>query len=136
LSPADNESLRRHVPKFTTCPVIAHGIGAGVGSVEVGKLADLVLWDPAFFAIRPRPVIKGGAIGWAPMGDQNASTPTPQPIFGARGSRARGRLAARRSITFVARRAGHVPRLGRRRGDRAEARRRAAARAALRVALR
>jgi urease subunit alpha len=107
LSPADNESLRRHVPKFTTCPVIAHGIGAGVGSVEVGKLADLVLWDPAFFAIRPRPVIKGGAIGWAPMGDQNASTPTPQPIFGARGSRARGRLAARRSITFVARRAGH-----------------------------
>ena len=61
---------------------MAHGIDATVGSVEPGKLADLVLWDPAFFAIRPRLVLKGGAVAWAPIGDANASIPTPQPVFG------------------------------------------------------
>jgi urease subunit alpha len=99
---ADNERLRRYVAKYTICPAIAHGIGAHVGSVEVGKLADLVLWDPAFFAIRPRLVIKGGAIAWAPMGDPNASIPTPQPVLGAPMFAGRGRLAARSSMTFVA----------------------------------
>ena len=78
---ADNARLKRYVAKYTICPAIAHGIDAHVGSVEVGKLADLVLWDPAFFAIRPRLVIKGGAIAWAPMGDPNASIPTPQPVL-------------------------------------------------------
>ena len=72
-----------------------------VGSVEVGKLADLVLWDPAFFAIRPRLVIKGGAIAWAPMGDANASIPTPQPVFSAPMFAGSRRLAARTSVTFV-----------------------------------
>ena len=99
---ADNGRLRRYVAKYTICPAIAHGIDAHVGSVEVGKLADLVLWDPAFFAIRPRMVIKGGAIAWAPMGDPNASIPTPQPVFGAPMFAGSGRLAARSSMTFVA----------------------------------
>ena len=76
-----NERLKRYVAKYTICPAIAHGIADEVGSVEVGKLADLVLWDPAYFAIRPRLVIKGGAIAYAPMGDANASIPTPQPVL-------------------------------------------------------
>jgi urease subunit alpha len=79
---ADNARARRYVAKYTICPAVAHGIAADVGSVEVGKLADLVLWDPAFFGIRPRMVIKGGAVAWAPIGDANASIPTPQPVFG------------------------------------------------------
>ncbi|MGH2919869.1 MAG: urease subunit alpha [Solirubrobacteraceae bacterium] len=98
---ADNERLRRYVAKYTICPAVAHGIDAEVGSVEVGKLADLVLWDPAFFAIRPRLVIKGGAIAWAPMGDANASIPTPQPVLSAPMFAGTGRLAARSSIAFV-----------------------------------
>ena len=96
-----NERLRRYVAKYTICPAIAHGIASEVGSVEVGKLADLVLWDPAYFAIRPRLVLKGGAIAYAPMGDANASIPTPQPVFCAADVRGAGRLAARRSLAFV-----------------------------------
>ena len=98
---ADNDRLRRYVAKYTICPAVAHGIDAEVGSVEVGKLADLVLWDPAFFAIRPRLVIKGGAIAWAPMGDANASIPTPQPVISAPMFAGSGRLAARSSVAFV-----------------------------------
>ena len=98
---ADNERLRRYVAKYTICPAVAHGIATEVGSVEPGKLADLVLWDPAFFAIRPRLVIKGGAIAWAPIGDANASIPTPQPVLSAPMFAGAGRLAARRSIAFV-----------------------------------
>jgi urease subunit alpha len=97
-----NERLRRYVAKYTICPAIAHGIDAEVGSVEAGKLADLVLWDPAFFAIRPRMVIKGGAIAWAPMGDANASIPTPEPVFMRPMYAGGGRLAARRSLVFTA----------------------------------
>ncbi len=70
--------------------------------MQVGKLADLVLWDPAFFAIRPRLVIQGGAVAWAPIGDPNASIPTPQPVLGAPMFAGSGRLAARSSMTFVA----------------------------------
>jgi len=99
--PADNERLRRYVAKYTICPAVAHGIDAHVGSVEAGKLADLVLWDPAFFGIRPRLVIKGGAVAWAPIGDPNASIPTPQPVLGAPMFAGSGRLAARSSMTFV-----------------------------------
>ncbi|WP_092617300.1 urease subunit alpha [Jiangella sp. DSM 45060] len=79
--PADNERARRYVAKYTINPAIAHGIDHLVGSVEVGKLADLVLWEPALFAVRPALVIKGGAIAWAALGDPNASIPTPQPVL-------------------------------------------------------
>ncbi|MBZ2197855.1 urease subunit alpha [Ruania sp. N2-46] len=79
--PADNERARRYVAKYTICPAVAHGIDHEVGSIEAGKLADLVLWDPAFFGIRPSAVIKGGAIVSAPLGDPNGAVPMPQPVF-------------------------------------------------------
>ena len=96
-----NERLKRYVAKYTICPAIAHGISDEVGSVEVGKLADLVLWDPAYFAIRPRLVLKGGAIAYAPMGDANASIPTPQPVLMRPMFAGSGRAAARRSLVFA-----------------------------------
>jgi len=76
----DNERVKRYVSKYTINPAIAHGFSDHVGSVEPGKLADLVLWKPAFFGYRPELVIKGGAIAWAAMGDPAASIPTPQPV--------------------------------------------------------
>jgi urease subunit alpha len=78
---ADNNRARRYVAKYTICPAIAHGLDHEIGSVEVGKLADLVLWEPAFFGVRPHAVLKGGMIAWAAMGDANASIPTPQPVL-------------------------------------------------------
>jgi urease subunit alpha len=78
---ADNQRARRYVAKYTICPAVAHGLAAEIGSVEVGKLADLVLWDPAFFGVRPHAVLKGGMVAWAAMGDANASIPTPQPVL-------------------------------------------------------
>ncbi|HET7488596.1 MAG TPA: urease subunit alpha [Acidimicrobiales bacterium] len=78
---ADNLRARRYVAKYTICPAVAHGLDGEVGSVEPGKLADLVLWDPAWFGVRPHVVVKGGMIAWAPMGDANASIPTPQPVL-------------------------------------------------------
>ena len=87
----DNFRVKRYIAKYTINPAIAHGISGEVGSVEVGKLADLVLWKPAFFGVKPSMIIKGGMIVAAPMGDPNASIPTPQPVhyrhmFGAYGS--------------------------------------------------
>ena len=79
--PADNERARRYVAKYTICPAVAHGIDHEIGSIEPGKLADMVMWDPAFFGIRPSSVIKGGAIVSAQLGDPNATIPTPQPVF-------------------------------------------------------
>lgn len=79
--PADNNRVRRYIAKYTICPAVAHGLDDELGSVEVGKLADLVLWEPAFFGVRPHAVIKGGMIAWAAMGDANASIPTPQPVL-------------------------------------------------------
>jgi len=79
--PADNERARRYVAKYTINPAVAHGVDAHIGSVEPGKLADLVLWDPRFFGVRPELVIKGGVIAWAALGDPNASIPTPQPVL-------------------------------------------------------
>ncbi len=76
----DNYRAKRYIAKYTINPAIAHGVAAYVGSVEVGKLADLCLWKPAFFGVKPEIVIKGGAISWAQMGDANASIPTPQPV--------------------------------------------------------
>src|SRR6476646_7243896 len=80
-SGADNNRARRYVAKYTICPAVAHGLDDQVGSVEVDKLADLVLWEPAFFGVRPHAVVKGGMIAWAAMGDANASIPTPQPVL-------------------------------------------------------
>lgn len=78
----DNLRIKRYVAKYTINPAIAHGIAAHVGSVEVGKLADLVLWKPAFFGVKPEQVIKGGMIVWSQMGDPNGSVSTPEPIYG------------------------------------------------------
>ncbi|MGB7237605.1 MAG: urease subunit alpha [Rhodococcus sp. (in: high G+C Gram-positive bacteria)] len=99
---ADNNRVRRYIAKYTICPAVAHGVDHEIGSVEPGKLADLVLWDPAFFGVRPHAVIKGGMIAWAQMGDANASIPTPQPelprpMFGAS-----AKAAAATSVHFVA----------------------------------
>src|SRR5690348_3191450 len=77
----DNARVKRYVAKYTINPAITHGVAAHVGSIEPGKLADLVLWKPAFFGVKPEMVIKGGFIAWSVMGDANASIPTPQPVF-------------------------------------------------------
>jgi len=100
--PADNNRARRYVAKYTICPAIAHGLAADVGSVEVGKLADLVLWDPAFFGVRPHAVVKGGMIAWAQMGDANASIPTPQPVLPRPMFGAAPTVAAHTSVAWVA----------------------------------
>ncbi|MFJ6098388.1 urease subunit alpha [Williamsia muralis] len=99
---ADNTRAQRYVAKYTICPAIAHGLDDEIGSVEVGKLADLVLWDPAFFGVRAHAVIKGGAIAWAAMGDANASIPTPQPVLPRPMFGAAPKLAAATSLSFVA----------------------------------
>jgi urease subunit alpha len=80
-SGSDNLRVKRYVAKFTINPAIAHGIAHEVGSVETGKLADLVLWKPAFFGVKPEMIVKGGMIAWSVMGDANASIPTPQPVI-------------------------------------------------------
>jgi len=77
----DNQRIKRYVAKYTINPAIAHGIASEVGSVEPGKLADMVLWNPAFFGVKPEMIIKGGFIAWSVMGDANASIPTPQPVL-------------------------------------------------------
>ena len=100
--PADNGRARRYVAKYTICPAVAHGIEAEVGSVEVGKLADLVLWDPRYFGVRPHVVLKGGMIAWAQIGDANASIPTSQPVLGRPMFAGSGRAAAEASVAFVA----------------------------------
>jgi urease subunit alpha len=115
---ADNFRARRYVAKYTINPAISHGIAHEVGSLEAGKLADIVLWRPAFFGAKPALILKGGAIAAAPMGDPNASIPTPQPVhyrpmFGALG----GAIAST-CLTFVSQAAlaaGVPERLGLRR---------------------
>lgn len=99
---ADNNRVRRYVAKYTICPAVAHGLDHEIGSVEVGKLADLVLWEPAFFGVRPHAVIKGGMIAWAAMGDANASIPTPQPVLPRPMFGAAPAAAAATSVHFVA----------------------------------
>jgi urease subunit alpha len=99
---ADNLRARRYVAKYTICPAVAHGLEREVGSVEVGKLADLVLYDPKFFGVRPKLVLKGGMIAWAQMGDANASIPTPQPILPRPMFGAAPRVAGRSSVAWVA----------------------------------
>jgi urease subunit alpha len=98
---ADNQRARRYVAKYTICPAIAHGLDDQIGSVEPGKLADLVLWQPAFFGVRPHAVLKGGFVAWAAMGDANASIPTPQPYLPRPMWGAAPRAADSTSVSFV-----------------------------------
>jgi urease subunit alpha len=102
-SGSDNVRVRRYVAKFTINPAIAHGISHEVGSVESGKLADLVLWKPAFFGVKPEMVVKGGMIAWSVMGDANASIPTPQPVIYRPMFGAYGGALGRTSLTFLSR---------------------------------
>ncbi|MDX6805667.1 urease subunit alpha [Terrihabitans sp. PJ23] len=97
----DNLRARRYIAKYTINPAIAHGVSAHIGSIEPGKLADLVLWTPAFFGVKPDLIIKGGAIAAAPMGDPNASIPTPQPVHYRPMFGSYGRAAQSTSLTFV-----------------------------------
>jgi urease subunit alpha len=112
---SDNLRARRYVAKYTINPAIAQGIDHEVGSVEVGKLADLVLWEPKFFGVKPHLVVKGGQIAYAQVGDANASIPTPQPILPRAVWGAQGRAPAANSFNFVSQRAldkGLAQRLG------------------------
>ena len=98
---ADNARVKRYIAKYTINPAIAQGLAAEVGSIEPGKLADLVLWSPAFFGVKPDLVIKGGSIAWAAMGDPNASIPTPQPVHYRPMFGAFGRAMVESCISFV-----------------------------------
>ncbi|MFO0551610.1 MAG: amidohydrolase family protein [Polyangiaceae bacterium] len=112
---SDNNRIRRYVAKYTVNPAIAHGLSHDIGSVEVGKLADLVLWRPAFFGVRPELVLKGGFVAWSQMGDANASIPTPEPVLMRPMFGARGRATGATSLAFVSERAwqeGHLRALG------------------------
>src|SRR5712671_4733622 len=111
----DNVRIRRYIAKYTINPAIAHGIAHEVGSIETGKLADLVLWKPAFFGVKPELVLKGGFIAWAQMGDPNASIPTPQPVLMRPMFGAYGRATGATSLAFVSQRSidtGTVERYG------------------------
>jgi len=97
----DNARAKRYIAKYTINPAITHGMAAEIGSVEPGKLADLVLWKPAFFGVKPEMVLKGGFIAWSAMGDPNASIPTPQPVLYRPMFGSFGGATASTSITFV-----------------------------------
>jgi urease subunit alpha len=97
----DNQRVKRYVAKYTINPAITHGIAHEIGSIEVGKWADLVLWEPAFFGVKPTLILKGGMINLALMGDPNASIPTPQPVHYREMFATRGGALSRTSLTFV-----------------------------------
>ncbi len=100
---SDNFRVKRYAAKYTINPAITHGLAGEIGSIEAGKLADLVLWKPAFFGVKPEMVIKGGFIAWSVMGDANASIPTPQPVLYRPMFGAFGRATAATSLAFVSR---------------------------------
>lgn len=97
----DNFRIKRYIAKYTINPAITHGVSHLVGSLEAGKFADLVIWSPMFFGVKPDLVLKGGSIAFAQMGDPNASIPTPQPVFGRPMFASFGKLVFNSSITFV-----------------------------------
>jgi urease subunit alpha len=97
----DNVRVRRYIAKYTINPAIAHGMSTHIGSVETGKLADLVLWSPAFFGVKPDLILKMGSIAAAPMGDPNASIPTPQPVHYRPMFAAFGKALPHSRVTFV-----------------------------------
>ena len=97
----DNERVKRYVAKYTINPAIAHGIAGHIGSIAVGKRADLVLWHPAFFGVKPEMVLIGGSIACAQMGDPNASIPTPQPVYTRPMFGAFGRSVESSAVSFV-----------------------------------
>ncbi len=98
---SDNVRIKRYLSKYTINPAISHGMSHLIGSIEVGKLADLVLWRPQFFGVKPEMILKGGVIAWAQMGDPNASVPTPQPVYMRPMFGAMGSAAGASSIAFV-----------------------------------
>jgi urease subunit alpha len=100
-SVADNFRALRYIAKYTINPALTHGIAHEVGSIAVGKLADLVVWKPAFFGVKPELILKGGLIASANMGDPNASIPTPQPTFYRPQFAAHGKARYSTSLTFV-----------------------------------
>jgi urease subunit alpha len=111
----DNSRAKRYVAKYTINPAITHGMASEIGSIEPGKLADLVLWKPAFFGVKPEMIVKGGFIAWSAMGDPNASIPTPQPVMYRPMFGSFGAAVAPASITFVSQaslKAGIPERLG------------------------
>jgi urease subunit alpha len=97
----DNMRVRRYIAKYTINPAIAHGVSHEIGSIEVGKRADLVLWNPAFFGVKPEMVLMAGTIVCAQMGDPNASIPTPQPVYTRPMFGAFGRSVERSAVLFV-----------------------------------
>jgi len=97
----DNRRARRYVAKYTICPAVTHGLEREIGSVEPGKMADLVLWQPALFGVRPTMVFKGGMVALAALGDPNASIPTPQPVLPRLGYNANSPAAVSTSVAFV-----------------------------------
>jgi len=99
----DNFRVLRYIAKVTINPALTAGVADMVGSIEPGKFADLVLWEPAFFGAKPKMVLKGGFVVWANMGDPNASLPTPQPMYYRRMFGAMGTAVHKSSITFVSR---------------------------------
>jgi urease subunit alpha len=110
---ADNERVKRYVAKVTINPAITHGIAHEVGSIEVGKLADLCLWKPAFFGVKPELVLKGGFIAYAQIGDLNASIPTPEPVLPRPMFGAHGAAVQSTSVTFISALAGERDLAGR-----------------------
>lgn len=105
----DNTRIKRYIAKYTINPALAHGMAHAIGSLEVGKLADICLWNPAFFGSKPEMVIKGGTIAWAQMGDPNASIPTPQPVLMRPMFGSFGKAVGSTCMSFVSKDAAQEP---------------------------